>query len=233
MKLLPKMTRLQWFEITKFSHRELKRLTDRLLDEKYDNKRGWGYQVSEARRQFLTGRFIEKEKRIETITDPFGKTQSFEIFVYREIIFRLQPEWPQLQIENPPRNLGPFFTSIGEYLNFEVGISEIRIAPTDWIQAFQKKFSSTKVVKAQINNIIVSNSSSAALLIAGSEDVQKHFRELTRGRKYNLSSAQMEFFDNGVTVKFEVNESARVKIISANEQHSSAFFREFFLFFKG
>jgi hypothetical protein len=73
------MTRLQWFQVSKLKPPEIKKLADRMLAEKYQDDRGWGFQVAEVRKNFLNGKFIEKNKRTESFTDPFGKIQSYEI----------------------------------------------------------------------------------------------------------------------------------------------------------
>lgn len=220
------MTRLQWFQVSKFKLPELKRLTERMLAEKYDDNRGWGYQVADTRKNFLTGKYIEKIKRTEAITDPFGKIQSFEIVAYQEIIFCFQVEWPQLQVKNSPRNMGPFFTTIGECLNFEVGISEIVISPTEWFRLVEKISKNAIVIKANINDMALSNLTSASLTITGSEDVRKHFQKITLGKPHNINFLQIECKYGEEFVRFEVNSTSRIKLISDNDERCVPFFRD-------
>ena len=177
------MTRLQWFQVSKLKPPEIKKLANRMLAEKYQDDRGWGFQVAEVRKNFLNGKFIEKNKRIESFTDPFGKVQSYEIISYQEINFCFQPEWPQLRIENPPRSLGPFFTAIGECLNFQIGIGEIVISPSEWVRVVEKACKGAKVFKAQISDMAVSNLTAASMTIAGAEDVRKYIKKLTEWKK--------------------------------------------------
>jgi len=205
---------------------EIKKLADRMLAEKYQDDRGWGYMLAEVRKSFLTGKFIEKNKRTESFADPFGKTQTYEIISYQEINFRLQSEWPQLRIENPPRSLGPFFTSIGEYLDFQIGISEIAISPNEWVRAVESICNEVKVLKAQISDLAVSNLTAAGLIITGSEDVRKYFKKLTLDKPYTVSSVQIECKKADKIIKFEVNAAARVKIMSDNDESCDSFFRD-------
>jgi len=79
--------------------------------------------------------------------------------------------------------------------------------------------------KAVISDIELSPLSTATFILAGSEDVQKFFSQVVRGKKYALNSAIISFLDSGVEVKFEISRTGRLKVLNDDSSRKASFYR--------
>jgi len=218
-------TTLRWFKIDPFSNKDLKRLSEGLLSEQYNDERGWGFQLVDVRKDYIAGRYIIKEKHVESFRNPKGDIQTVEYLTFRETEFRVQNLLPHIEIQSPTRGVTEMFNRFGNALNFEVSIVALAIEPIQWVKHLKKDFELVSIQRAVISDIELSPNVAATVTIAGTEDVQKYFKEIIKNRKFSLDSALISFMDNGVEIKIEASRSGRLKVITANSDFSNSFFR--------
>jgi hypothetical protein len=78
-----------------------------------------GFMVTRVRESFIEARFFEKNISEELITDPFGNEIKSERISYVETAFHFSNEFPQVELLNPPRSIGPFSSRVLQICNFE------------------------------------------------------------------------------------------------------------------
>jgi hypothetical protein len=217
--------RLRWFKIEPFSPGELKRMAKWLLSEKFSHQRGWGFDIAEIRKDYVTGRYIAKEKHIESFRDPRGEVRTVEFEVFWDLEFRIQSANPNLEVLTPSRGLPELFNHFGKSLDYSISITPIAVDPLQWVKHLKKEYDAVSVRRAVISDIELSSSSSASVVIAGSEDVQKYFNKVVPHKSFVLDSAVICFSDLGEDVRFEVNGAGRLKVINHSNKHDVAFFR--------
>src|SRR5688572_28545914 len=74
----------------------------------YTHKRGWGFELLKARKEEISGKFIEKQSHTSELADPFGNIETVNFVTYNTVNFRfLRNEKNDyiLWILNPPRSL--------------------------------------------------------------------------------------------------------------------------------
>jgi hypothetical protein len=217
--------RLRWFSIEPFISRDVSRLSEHLLSEKYTEERGWGFNLSDVRKDYVLGRYIVREKRIESFRDPIGETRSVEFEIFYDTEFRVQNKAPQLEVTSPARGLTEMFDHFGKCFDYTISITPVAVDPLRLLKKLKRDFEVVSMQKAVISDIELSPLSTATFILAGSEDVQKFFSQVVRGKKYALNSAIISFLDSGVEVKFEISRTGRLKVLNDDSSRKASFYR--------
>lgn len=84
---------------------------------------GWGFQIGEVRRSYLSGRYVVREKRTESFRNPIGEIQTVEFQTFRETEFRVQDAAPHVEVPVSARGTPEVFNQFGRILNYKISIA--------------------------------------------------------------------------------------------------------------
>src|SRR5271170_8083378 len=111
-------TRVNWYTIADLSRAKLQALAGRLAKSSYEAEKGSGFTLGDVRSTYIVGTFIEKERYVDEIIDPFGNTENIERIFYKRTSFRISTSWPQFELYDCPRNLAPLLTTLSRQVDW-------------------------------------------------------------------------------------------------------------------
>jgi len=181
-----------------------------LANRGYDPERGDGFSLGDVRSTYITGTFIERDKYIDEITDPFGNTERVERTVYKRMAFRISTSWPQLELYDAPRTFAPFLTTLSQQVQW-LSSSSVNTPPLKWLSSLDLPPASLLVEGAVINNIQLSLNVSGKLILSGDKDVIEQFN-LVKGRSYLVHGITLRVKDGDKIRRLEIFSDARMKV---------------------
>jgi hypothetical protein len=184
-------TRLQWFSLA-LSSASLRRIADGMQKREYSRRRSNGFRLSDVRRDYLSGRFIERVEWDDVVEDPASGELQVHRIEFRQLAFRLFGDLPNLEIFDAPRSLRSFLSALGESAGTDAIPEQIAVAPIEWLQEIEERAGKTVVNALTASGITLSAHASAAVRIVGTEDVRQHMMQLTGKKKAFIERLSVE-----------------------------------------
>jgi hypothetical protein len=173
--------RLRWYGID-LSEAPLRRLSEAMLKLEYTKRRSAGFRMADVRRDYLSGRFVERVEWEDVLEDPAGGEIKVQRVELRQVTFRLSGEGPELELQDAPRTLRSFMSALEECAGVELALTEVTAPPMAWLEELEKLTGPVVVIGLTAGGVTLSAHSSAAVSIVGTEDVRQYLAQLT-GRK--------------------------------------------------
>jgi len=146
-----------------------------------------GFLVTRVRESSIEARFIEKIISEESIIDPFGNEIKFERTSYVETAFRFSSEFPEVELLNPPRSIGPFSSRILQICNFEAAWANLNVDVLAWADNIQKNIADKIIIdRAHVKDVVFDDDVSFEATLSGTKDVRPSMRSLLGGRQHTL-----------------------------------------------
>lgn len=146
-----------------------------------------GFLVTRVREGSIEARFIEKLIFEEVITDPFGKEFRFERTSYVETAFRFSNEFPEVELTNPPRSIGPFSSRVLQICGFEAAWTDLNVDVLTWADNVQKQIGDRIVIdRAHVKDVVLDEAVNFEATLTGTRDVRPSMRALLGGRQHTL-----------------------------------------------
>lgn len=206
-------SKFTWLGIRPLSTDKVAEMSRRMLDEKCDKTKAWGFDIREIRKGRVVGRYIERDEYTEELVDPFGNVLQWDRTVYREVEFRLGVGWPQLELVNAPRNVTGLLTRLGEYCDYKSSISVVSFEPTRWIEAARGAVRKVVVEMAVAKDIAVSPTVSGQVTLSGASDVIGEFGRIVGTRGYRLECARVWIDVGSCQFKCVIRSSGSVTVL--------------------
>lgn len=189
------MKRIHWFTAEwPFTMRTLgARLNKRSFGEEMQD----GFRIDHVRDSYVQGTFFEKVVSEEIVRDPFGAEFRFERISYRNVIFSLTTEFPQLEVVNPPRSITLFLNRLSEVNDFKLSVAALSTPPMLWAANTAKALGSTFTVKqADIADLVVTDNVLARVSLSSQEDVMTALDYMTTGKHHKLDKLHMDLLSD-------------------------------------
>lgn len=152
-----------------------------------------GFVIERVRDDSIEAHYIEKLNYKETVTDPFGKEESFDRITYRRIDFTLFSEFPNIELRDAHRSTREFVSKLLEICNFAVSIEPVTVDLLQWVETLQKQLGKKVTVDSlQVAGLELEPEISAKILLRGGKDVRDSLKHLSVKRKFTLEKIQVK-----------------------------------------
>jgi hypothetical protein len=157
----------------------------------FTDERGEGFVLDRSRSDSIQGKFFEKFIFSETTYDPFGGAVSYERITYRSVGFSFYSTYPEITLIDPPRSVKSMMRLLAELLDFSVAISDLRIEPLRWANAFgETNAVMPTVTSMELGDLALDENAVAKILLSGAADVQAAANRLVGGRLHTVDRVQ-------------------------------------------
>ncbi|MFC5864650.1 hypothetical protein ACFPT7_20240 [Acidicapsa dinghuensis] len=168
-----------------------------------------GFLVTRVRENSIDARFIEKIISEEMITDPFGNEISFERTSYIETAFRFSNEFPEVELLNPPRSIGPFTSRMLQICNFEAAWSNLNVDVLEWADNVQRKIGEPITIdRAHVRDVVFDDAVNFEATLTGTKDVRPSMRALLGARQHTLDKLNLSASIAGRNVRVQLSSDA-------------------------
>jgi hypothetical protein len=165
-----------------------------------------GFLITRVREASIEARFIEKLISDELITDPFGNEVRFERVSYVETAFRFSNEFPQVELLNPPRSIGPFSSRVMQICSFQAAWTNLNIDVLAWADKVQEQIGAQIVIdRAHVKDVLLDESVTFEAMLSGTRDVRPSMRALLEGRPHTLDKLHFSMNSAGRAVRVQIS----------------------------
>lgn len=185
------MKAVRWYEAN-FDAPKLRKLSEGMLRDEYRAASPWGFRMTERRNDRVVGSYYERVPRIEVVTDPFGNVTEYERVEFKTVEFVLRTAFPAIELLNPSRGLGDFFTRIVAYAEYDVAIAPIRVDVGRWVAAIEER-TGAEILALDIADIALSAEASGAVRIEGVADVRSTVAKFLGRRSHRVVQATVRW----------------------------------------
>lgn len=152
-----------------------------------------GFVIERIRDDFIEAQYIEKLNYKETVTDPFGKEESFDRITYRRIDFTFFSEFPNIELRDAHRSTREFVSKVLELCNFSVAVEPVTVDLLQWVEDLQEQIGKKVTVDSlQVSGLEFEPEISAKILLKGGKDVRQALKHLSAKRKFTLEKIQVK-----------------------------------------
>lgn len=184
-----KTKRQRWFQIR---HRSsLDAVRKKLIKYNYSKGNKIGFDLIEFSQRKIKARFIEEKQVSETITLPFGGTQtvtSVKYIIFPFKIIQISPDIALLKLSNPSVSLKSFVNMIGTIYENDFAISKIKFEIASIIEFLSKseKIDRYTINKLKVGAIPYSETTTASLKLLSTVNAYEEFLKLHNQESYKL-----------------------------------------------
>jgi hypothetical protein len=213
------MKRFRWLEIS-WGKTSLSSVADMMLRSEYLSNSTSGFRLEEIRNDEIIGKFIERRKIIDEIKDPFGTPMSFTREIFEVIKFRLTKQFPELELQDPPRRFSTFTTKLAECTNFNISIQPLKINTKLWAEGIEQKFGTTTVVAVTSSSFPVGDSTVARFSIGGITDVRQHIKyfSINKNNEPHWDKAKLKSVIKGQVSEYEISCRGTVSFLKGQDE---------------
>lgn len=158
----------------------------------YSRRRSNGFRLSDVRRDYLSGRFIERVEWDDVIEDPASGEIQVHRVEFRQLSFRISAGVPNLEVHDAPRSLRSFLHEFAECVGIDVAPEQVAISPSVWLEEIENAGGRALVTALTAGGLTLSAYSSAAIRIVGTEDVRQHLAQLVGRKKAPIERLSVE-----------------------------------------
>lgn len=200
------MKRFRWLQVS-WGQTSLSSVADMMLRSEYLTDSTSGFRLEKIRSDEITGKFIERRKIIDEIKDPFGTTVSFTRESFEVVKFRLTKQFPELELQDPPRKFSTFATKLAECTNFDISIQPLKIDTKLWAEGIEQVFGATTVIAVTSSSFSVGDSTVARFSVGGATDVRKYLKyfETAKNNAPYWDKVKLRSVINGKTSEYEIS----------------------------
>ena len=202
--------RLRWYDAS-FDVAGFKRLADAMLRHEYRATTGWGFRVSQRRKDWIAGSYFERFERADTVTDPLGASKEYMRVDFRTIEFVMSSKFPRIELHNPQRGAGDLFVRVAEFLDFGVAIAPLDVDVTRWCEALRRR-TSGEIVGLEVSDVAITAAVSGVIGVEGISDVRSALAQLVGRRAHRVSRAMIRWHEGAADMSCDVAASGRAII---------------------
>lgn len=218
--------RIRYYKITSINGGDLDEILKAIRRDEYSTKKTWGFANMTLQGRTLRGQYIERTEAVTKVVDPFGKVLEFPHVDYDHFVFQIGTSFPQLELHDPGRSLGAFFNQIAQYLSFRIALDAPVLDVLRWVDAMGAQADSLQVHGAVVTDVSLSNSVSAKVGLAGTDDVRPFIRKLVGKRRYSMQKVQLTGLLRSLPFKCELFADARATILNGVEPEVASLLRD-------
>jgi hypothetical protein len=164
-----------------------------------------GFMVTRVRESFIEARFFEKNISEELITDPFGNEIKSERISYVETAFHFSNEFPQVELLNPPRSIGPFSSRVLQICNFEASWTDLNVDVLVWADNVQEQIGNQIVIdRVHVRDVMFDEAVNFEATLFGTKDVRSSMVALLGGRKHTLDKVHFSVNSGGRAMRVQI-----------------------------
>lgn len=198
------MKRVKWLAASWPS--SVRQLAQRIRADVFTPERMSGFLVTRVRDSSIEARFIEKLISEEVINDPFGNEIRFERISYIETAFRFSNEFPEVELLNPPRSIGPFSSRVLQICGFEAAWKNLNIDVLVWADNVQKQIGGQIVIdRAHVKDVVLDKTVNFEATLSGTRDVRPAMRTLLEGREHTLDKLNFSVNSGGRGIRIQIS----------------------------
>jgi hypothetical protein len=165
-----------------------------------------GFLVTRVRESSIEARFIEKLISEESITDPFGNEIRFERVSYVETAFRFSNEFPEVELLNPPRSIGPFSSRVLRICSFEAAWTDLNVDVLEWADRVQEQIGVQIVIdRAHVRDVVFDEAVNFEATLSGTRDVRPSMRALLGERQHTLDKLHFSLNSAGRAARIQIS----------------------------
>jgi hypothetical protein len=152
-----------------------------------------GFVIERVRDDYIEAHYVEKLNYKETVTDPFGKEESFDRTTYRRIDFTFFSEFPNIELRDAHRSTREFVSKVLELCDFSVAVEPVTVDLLQWVDSLQEQLGKNVTVDSlQVSGLEFEPEVSAKILLRGGKDVREALNHLSAKRKFTLEKIQVK-----------------------------------------
>jgi len=205
------MKRVRWFSSDWVI--PLDDLSSKMLTLQYNENTSNGFILSKKTKNNISGKFIEKQIKIDKITDPFGNETESRRIIYQVTKFIITNDSIGLELINPSRSIKKFLSIIQGMVGLGLVLSEVKISPIDWLQSIEQE-KKCEVKTIQASGIKANENGVAKVSISGVKDIREEFNNFIDGKKHTVDCVKFTLVLNDTLCKLELYKNSTAKITS-------------------
>lgn len=169
------MERIRWlrFSCPELSLRGLGR---RMLEREYREEKAQGFLVSGITQHHLSGRYVERLAREETVCNPLGETERYTTISYSVVTFTILGLVGLMELSQPPRHLGTFISALGRITHFRAVVSPLEAGLQVWVSELRARGITLAVTTLACSRVSLSPTVRMSFTVRGLEDVSNYAR---------------------------------------------------------
>lgn len=184
------MTRVRWLA-AKWPL-SLRVLATRMNGSLFDRDASDGFVLERVRDGRVDGEYIEKYEYEELEIDPFGGEVSTHRVGYRRTRFILTNTFPQIELQDPPRNIGGFSTRLAEINGFAVTIGDVDVDVGLWVDAIiQTTGKAAELRSIQAGRIQFDGGIVGKIYLRGGSEARVQMSRLIRNRVHRIEKVTL------------------------------------------
>ena len=174
------MTRTKWLALS--IDLPILQIADALYERQFLRGKIAGFELSDVNKSSVRGRFIEEVIANEVVIDPFGDEILNSVRRYSIFDFQITPLKKYnflIRINNPPRSLKNFITTLSDVFGFGFSVEPLEIDILAMIKHLRdlSSVSSWSVKKVRMSHVRLSDSSFAKVEVVSDVDAYNDFRK--------------------------------------------------------
>jgi len=190
-----------------------------MLKKEFSPRSNSGFRLEYARKNNIKARYIIKNIIQDKYEDPFGNIVVNDIITYDLFDFKLSLNYPNLILQNPPRNIKPFLSALSEVSNFKITIQPLMSNLSSWIESIETLFGKVIVIKLQGSGLSLSDKTSAQVLISGTEDVRRYWGSIFPATMPSMDKAKIRLRYDGYIADCELTKQGFATLTNTQNNH--------------
>ena len=208
------MIKYRWLRVS-LDRNTFSKISSGMVKSEFTSLSSAGFRLEHASKDNLKGRYIRKNLIQDQYEDPFGNMVANDIVTYDVYDFKLTMDFPNLILENPPRNIKPFLLALSEASNFKITIQPLSLNLNNWIESIEGLFGKVTLTKLQGSGLSLSEKTSAQVLIYGTEDVRVYWGSIFNAPIPSMDRARIRLNCDGRLTDCELTKQGSVTLTNA------------------
>jgi hypothetical protein len=214
--------RLIWYKVQNIA---LNIVQKEMLNKEYKSGSRSGFRIQDCRRSQIIGRYIVSDIIVDRIIDPFGETHEYQREIFEETCFRINSEFPELELINPPRRQNAFLSAFSVASRFQVSIEPVQIHLKRFIDFFSEMNIDSIAKEIVIKGAKTEGAVTYKLHIKSDEDARKTAAEIKFIQKPVWEALSFVSKIYGRQFSFIVNNRGRIIVKGKNEEEITEILR--------
>lgn len=203
------MTRLRWFRSEWVI--PLDELASKMLHLQYGEEKQYGFILTAIKENLISGKFVEKQVKVEKTIDPFGNETDLEKIIYQITKFVISDGKIGLELIDPPRGIGKFLEEVRKITGLGFFVSEVNVDPIEWLCLIENSIK-CDVISINASGIKANENGIAKVNISGINDIREDFNNFIEERENIIDFIKARMLIKNEYCKAELYKNAAVKI---------------------
>jgi hypothetical protein len=200
----------RWLLTSRLSVKDFRGVQSSIREILYSEKIGFGFFISSATPDLITGRFVERSIRVSELIDAFGGLQQLKWAEYQSCDFTFYRSDGLIEVCGSLKMLKSIINQFGLISKWNLPFEPCVIGPMAFLSFLKSSKFQFDVIKAEVAGISLSADSSASIVVDGTHKVMADLTRLVGLRKHRIDRIIVQIIKDDASAVLDVMESGRV-----------------------